>query len=110
MQNEAMKNVVENDAGQGVQKPTADQGTLVPKKRKPRMRKAKVRKGNPGTPTPGKTASQATQPGRTHEPEGLGMRALKKRIPNAPDHETGQGHFYFCVPANRCAQSQNAVT
>ena len=45
MQNEAMKNVVENDAGQGVQKPTADQGSLVPKKRKPRMRKAKVRKG-----------------------------------------------------------------
>lgn len=45
MQNEAMKNVVENDAGQHLQKTTANRGALLPKKRKPRMRKAKVRKG-----------------------------------------------------------------
>lgn len=45
MQNEAMRNVVENDAGHGVQKPIAAQGTTVPKKRKSRNRKAKVRKG-----------------------------------------------------------------
>lgn len=49
MQNEAMKNVVENDAEHdaehGAQKPTATRGALVPKKRKPRVRKAKVRKG-----------------------------------------------------------------
>lgn len=45
MQNEAMKNVVENDAEQGAKKPPANRGALVPKKRKPRVRKAKVRKG-----------------------------------------------------------------
>jgi hypothetical protein len=45
MQNDAMKNVVENDAEQDVQNPTAAQGALVPKKRKSKKRKAPVRKG-----------------------------------------------------------------
>lgn len=45
MQNEAMKNVVKNDAEQGVQKPTAKRGALVAKRRKSRKRKTPVRKG-----------------------------------------------------------------